>query len=52
MLDRPVLKVLYVQLVLFTISCQRHSELIPGCQEDLDVFLIPDFQRNCTHEKI
>lgn len=43
--------VLNIQLVfVFTVSCQRHSELIPGCQEDLDVFLIPGFQRNCTHQ--
>lgn len=41
---------LRAQLVfVFTVSCQRHSELIPGRQEDSDVLLIPGFERNCTH---
>lgn len=42
---------MYVQSVFFTVSGQRHSELFPGLQEDLDVFFVPGFQRNCTDEE-
>lgn len=38
------------QPLLFTVGRQRDAELIPGCQEDPDVFLVPGFQPSCTHE--
>lgn len=38
------------QPLLFTVGRQRDAQLIPGCQEDPDVFLVPGFQPSCAHE--
>lgn len=38
------------QSLLFTVGRQRDAELIPGCQEDPNVFLVPGFQPSCAHE--